>query len=401
MAEKLSTKSSGSTEGRWVLASGALSSGQSLVLSAFAVKQLSLPDFGLFTLCITSALFGGAMVRAAVAETGFEGLRNEALRRLFVFFAFLIGIVTGGILMTAQLYWAEFASRLVFPTAAICGTVASAEVAKVRLISQRRGSALFWAELCRLSLLSLLLLFAADTITDFLWSAAIVPAVTIVWSLTGSQGVQSGTATMKQRLVAATDVFVQRSAGQLATLLIFTSASASVVGTISAARLGFAPLTTLYTSAASLALLSGKLNPKRIRMLAYSVLAVGVLYALGFLVVIGVDGIGHFIFDENADEVRSVLVPISIFVVGGALAPMMSTVLRRLSEPALSLRARLVSSAGLILSVCVVLYALNSGQAIDLAWAYAVGGIFGLTAWVHTFRRVVRGKVPPTLESAG
>jgi len=116
------TRRAGWGEKHWVVSASMLSSAQSFVVSAGAVKVLDLPAFGLFALCLTSAYFVGAMVRASTAETGLGASLGASLPRSRVMFAYALGLAAGMALVAAQLLWVGESQGVLLPASLSCAS---------------------------------------------------------------------------------------------------------------------------------------------------------------------------------------------------------------------------------------------------------------------------------------
>lgn len=374
----------------WLLVASGGSSIANLALTGFGIRSLTVAAFGTLSLLIAASLLCAGVVRASVGEAGYDSATRDgvlSVRRLWV--AFVVSLPLTAAVFLVQLSVVAEELSFVGPGAAFATAAAIAEVSKVRLVSSRRYGLMALMELARLVLLgTLLVLLAPATVSGILFVGAISLAPTVASAIFGPQGHHTRLAP-KEALTAGFDVLVQRSGGQVAASVVF-AASATALGAIATARFAMAPITTLYTSAAGLALAGSSANTERVRRLLFGCLFVGISYVGALLIGIRVaPGRLERLLGSEIAMLGTLLVPIGVFAVSGALAPVLSTSLRRIGQTTASLRARFGASASLILVVVIVVAAAGSDLSpVMVGWAYAFAGLLGSVFWVRSYHHL-------------
>lgn len=372
----------------WLLVASGVSSISNFVLTGFGIRLLSASGFGSLSLLTAASLLCAGVVRASVAEVGYDSATSNgglSVRRVWI--AAVVALPLTAAVLVVQISLVSGSFSFVFPSIVFATVLAIAEVAKVRLVSYQRFGHVAVLEVSRLLLLvTLFVSLVPQTVGGILLLGALSVAPVIAGSVFGppSDDHKIG---LKDAVTAGIDVLVQRSGGQVAASVVFAS-SASTLGAISTARFAMAPLTTLYTSAASLALVGTSVMSRRVRRLLLGCLTAGVLY-LGvlMLVVSFLPGGAARILGSDAPALDSMLLPIGLFAISGALGPVLSTSLRRLNLPMASLQARVGASVALVAIVSLFVFARGADDSpIGVAWAYATAGVVGAMFWIRSCR---------------
>lgn len=375
---------------RWLLVASLVSSLSTVTLTWAGLRALSLEDFAVFSLVITAAVLSASVIRASIAEAGYD-LSTSAgvLSRQRLAVALAVALPFSTMVFLVQLLVVSQGLRLLLPGVGFATALGVAEVAKVRLVSASSFGLVACFDLVRFAIIaSVAFGIGTSSVFALLVAATIASVPTIFIAMIGPTG-QAAKLSLSQVLAAGMDVLVQRSGGQIAATILF-AASAPILGAISAARFAMSPMTTLFTSAAGIALTGSRSNKRAVRKLLALCVSVGLIYVLSLQVafVVWPDLLRQFL-GSGFSPARDLAIPIGIFAISGALSPVLSTSLRRIGRSAVSLRARLGASISLIVAVWASVTVDSASLTVTrVGWSYAVAGVIGAVFWVRAFQQL-------------
>ncbi len=365
------------------MGSGIVSSVSSFVVSFAAIGALELADYGKFALLTTFMFLIGGISRSSMAETGL-GKSINTPPRLRIVTAALVGLTLGAASTLVLSLFISIDRDLA--VAIVLGATAAAaiEVARVRLIAQQRFALMFIVECCRIAAILCGLLLLQSTVEGLV---LLVAGCSLLVIAAGAAFSSANHLALDPRkaLVAALDVLVQRGTGQILGLIVVSGATLSVFGAISAARLAYAPLTTVYSASANMVVSGKVLTAKRLSGVVTLLGLVGGLYASAAIVFDAVLPLGN-VLGKQGDAMDGLLLPMAIFVVASGAGPALSSTSRRLNTPHLLLRARLAINGWLLSVASVTVWVLGVDSAFGVAWAYAIGGFVAFGAWLRVFK---------------
>jgi hypothetical protein len=371
---------SGSTGPVPTLLSQALSAATNFAVLAAAGQQMAATGFSVFAICtiIYSVSVGG--LRAGVLEPTLTSRLADAGPRFLVVVS---GVVLG---MTLGLWLLLAGAPAAVIAIALVGGPALVTVDWLRYVWFSRGSP-HWALVLDLTWLALVVAVILarglpHELVDvvLIWAlppAAIVGGVILVNPSFGAR-------TADFRIWAEENGRIGRSqlseyglataASQAAFLALGAIYSVTITGALRTLASIFGPVNVLTSGGAVyiLAQKSGKMDQSR--ALAASLLAAGLNGAVAVLFALGLGGL---LFPAIWPSAAGIFVPYTLFVLAGAMAFGPILFLKRAREGRRLLRARLVSTASILMGLAVGIWFSH-----DVAvWLMAVGGFAGACAW--------------------
>ena len=392
----------------WTIADQALASGTNIGTAVVAARSLDRQAFGAFGLAFTLYLLVLGTCRALVTEplisrySRMTASELQSRARHVMGAAAGVGIVAAVLLLVASPIVGGPAGQALWALAVVLPALLVQDAWRYYFVtSGRPSSALHNDAVWCITQLVLLVAMA--------WAHAFTLVTVIAWwGLSGAvAGVAGCTATRTMPAVSSTrrwisahrdlgarygaDFLSASGAGQGTLLALGAIAGLLALGALRATQVYFGPINVLF-GGIYLALVpeGARLRADRRRLRRLMALASTglVATATGWLVV-GLmlpGGVGQALFGASWDGVRSLLVPVGLGVVGGAVAGGAMAGLRALSAAHATLRARLIA---LPLLIGAPLAGASAG-ARGFAFGLAAATWAGAAIWWWQFERALR-----------
>jgi O-antigen/teichoic acid export membrane protein len=382
-----------------------LSSATNFMLGAFVARAVTPRDFGAFSVVYATFTLSLGASRAVAGEplvVRSSSVSTEEWReavRLSVGTSLMVGLIVGlGCILGALLAGGPF--RIVLAILGVFLPVLLVQDTwRYALFAHGRGGAAFFNDLTwAVAMFVALGLLMHAELANVAWFtaawasggtiAAIVGLLQVKVAPSGPLGAfkwLSRNRDLASRFLA--EFALSSGASSLIVFGIGSLSGLAQVGQLRAGQIALGPLNVMFAGAAMATVPEGvrllKESPQRLARASrlISLVTAAVAFSWGVLVLVVPNAIGRFTLGANWEGARSLVVPLSIGVIGYGLSFGATTGLRSLAAAKRSLRARELDALS---SILFVLSGASLGGASGAAWGYALAGCLRVAnSWWH------------------
>lgn len=398
----------------WSLLDQALSSVSNFALVIVVARTSELASIGSFSVAYTIYFLSLSVIRALTAEplvirfSGAIGVDVRGAARSAVALGLVLGGVLGvalagvGIVTGGALGGCLSALGLVLPALMV------QDVCRFAFVAERAPQRACWNDgtwlLLQLSGVGVWLIIGHPSAGQqvLTWGlAGAAAAVLGLWQLRLVPRLADAQVWFRRHrdlgLPFASEVLIDRGSSQIGLALVGATGGLAALGTLTAARGLFAPVTTVTSALMTFAVAegarvhqSGRLSLVRLALILGTGIAL-IPISLGAALYFGPPAVGRVLLGNSWDDARSVLVPMTIFSTAAAASVGPRAVLRIDQQARATFVAKAliapVSVAGPVVGVAV-------GGTSGAANGLAISGVIAVTLWLASVLRSAGGRRP-------